>query len=165
MEEGTFSMDDIHQLARQLTSRPMDKPPERPQPPPQNSQLLEDVEQYILRLRQLFTHNPEPTPNNKRRMIVLVMYDITDDRVRNKLAAYLESKGLMRIQYSVFLGEIPRKTLPDLKNGLAAIQDTFEPNDSIIITPLPQHTLDKMHIIGKQIDLRYALMRIHTVVI
>lgn len=39
-------------------------------------------------------------------MLTLVVYDITDDRARAKLAVLLMSMGLERVQYSAFKGEL-----------------------------------------------------------
>ncbi|MDK2782091.1 MAG: CRISPR-associated protein Cas2 [Archaeoglobi archaeon] len=39
-------------------------------------------------------------------MITLVIYDISEDEVRNKIAKLCKSFGLHRIQKSAFLGEI-----------------------------------------------------------
>ncbi len=39
-------------------------------------------------------------------MITLFVYDITSDRIRNKVAQFCLDYGLTRIQYSAFLGEL-----------------------------------------------------------
>ncbi|MEM3589723.1 MAG: CRISPR-associated endonuclease Cas2 [Candidatus Bathyarchaeia archaeon] len=48
------------------------------------------------------------------------MYDITDDNLRNRVAEALKDYGLSRIQYSAFIGDMPRHRLNsltvDLKN-------------------------------------------------
>lgn len=41
-------------------------------------------------------------------MYVLVVYDITENDVRNRVADILRSFGLERIQKSVFLGRLPQ---------------------------------------------------------
>lgn len=41
-------------------------------------------------------------------MIVLVIYDIPSDRLRNRVADICLDYGLDRIQYSAFLGELRR---------------------------------------------------------
>lgn len=47
-------------------------------------------------------------------MICLVVYDITDDRVRNRVAEVCQDYGLDRIQYSAFLGELSRNHQEEL---------------------------------------------------
>jgi CRISPR-associated protein Cas2 len=41
-------------------------------------------------------------------MLVLLIYDIPDDRVRNRVADLCLDYGLDRIQYSAFLGQLRR---------------------------------------------------------
>jgi CRISPR-associated protein Cas2 len=41
-------------------------------------------------------------------MRCLVVYDISDDRARAKVADYCQDYGLSRIQYSAFVGDISR---------------------------------------------------------
>lgn len=40
-------------------------------------------------------------------MITLFIYDITEDKIRNKIAQICQDYGLQRIQYSAFLGRLP----------------------------------------------------------
>lgn len=44
----------------------------------------------------------------------LVVYDITDDRVRDKVADICKDYGLDRIQYSAFLGDLSRNHQEEL---------------------------------------------------
>lgn len=44
----------------------------------------------------------------------IVVYDIEDDQIRNKISDYCLDKGLERIQYSCFLGEMTRALAKDL---------------------------------------------------
>jgi len=39
-------------------------------------------------------------------MLTLVIYDISEDRYRNRLVKFLQEYGLKRVQYSGFLGNI-----------------------------------------------------------
>jgi len=41
-------------------------------------------------------------------MKCLVVYDIPDDKVRTKIADFCKDYGLLRIQYSAFLGDLNR---------------------------------------------------------
>ncbi len=47
-------------------------------------------------------------------MHLLVLYDITDDRVRTKVACVCEDYGLDRIQYSAFYGRLSRNLQEEL---------------------------------------------------
>ncbi len=47
-------------------------------------------------------------------MRYLIIYDITDDNIRNAIAKRLLDYGMKRIQYSSFLGDLPRFKLNSL---------------------------------------------------
>jgi CRISPR-associated protein Cas2 len=51
-------------------------------------------------------------------LIVLVAYDIEDDETRVRLSDYLKSKGLTRIQRSVFVGRLLPSTAKDVERAL-----------------------------------------------
>jgi CRISPR-associated protein Cas2 len=51
-------------------------------------------------------------------MHLLIMYDITDDRIRTKVAKELEDYGLDRIQYSAFYGQLNRNLQEELMMAL-----------------------------------------------
>ncbi len=47
-------------------------------------------------------------------MRYLVIYDITDDNLRNRVSELLKDYGLQRIQYSAFIGQLRRDKLKSL---------------------------------------------------
>lgn len=47
-------------------------------------------------------------------MRVLLLYDISDDQLRNKVVIACEDYGLDRIQYSAFLGKLSRNHQEEL---------------------------------------------------
>jgi len=53
--------------------------------------------------------------------MTLVIYDISDDRVRSKVSAVCKRFGLSRIQKSAFLGEIPSSRRRELVEVLRRI--------------------------------------------
>lgn len=55
-------------------------------------------------------------------MILIVVYDIEKTKVRNKIADFLEKKGI-RIQKSVFLVEISRHYKKDFLKTLKKLSD------------------------------------------
>ncbi|MEX0569304.1 CRISPR-associated endonuclease Cas2 [bacterium] len=70
----------------------------------------------------------------------LVIYDITDDSLRNKVSDTLEDYGLERIQYSAFIGRLKRHRLgslvEDLKTILNSKKATIDEKRNIQIFPL-----------------------------
>lgn len=47
-------------------------------------------------------------------MLVFLLYDITDDRIRHKVAVACEDYGLDRLQFSAFYGELSRNLQEEL---------------------------------------------------
>ncbi|MCC6028157.1 MAG: CRISPR-associated endonuclease Cas2 [Archaeoglobus sp.] len=69
-------------------------------------------------------------------MLHLVVYDITDDSNRTRLAKLLEKFGLERVQYSAFRGELnPNDREVLARQVLRFIKDE---HDCIFIIPLCQ---------------------------
>ena len=67
-------------------------------------------------------------------MKVLVVYDIANDSLRNKIAEILKDFGLMRIQKSAFIGYLSSQERKDLEKGLS--RKSLEGNDRIDIFPI-----------------------------
>ncbi len=80
-------------------------------------------------------------------MRVLVIYDISDNEVRAKLAEDLKRLGLSRIQRSAFMGTINPSALKDLKRvcSLRAKSDS----DVVHIVQLCDYDWRKVAVIGK----------------
>lgn len=72
-------------------------------------------------------------------MRYLIIYDISDDSIRDAIAKRLLDYGLTRIQYSSFIGYLPRfrlhSLLVDLHN-LLKVNNEDDGRKSIIIYPL-----------------------------
>ena len=81
----------------------------------------------------------------------LISYDITDDRLRLKASKLLIRYGLLRVQYSVFMGDIKDVALAKLRNGLDKLVQTpqWTPEDTLMILPLHQYTEDNLTFLGK----------------
>jgi CRISPR-associated protein Cas2 len=66
--------------------------------------------------------------------LYLICYDISDDRIRKKVADKLIYYGLERLQYSVFAGMMGGTLFEEAKKWL---QETVPEKDSILLLPLP----------------------------
>lgn len=86
-------------------------------------------------------------------MLYFVMYDIENDRIRRLIAKYLEKKGLIRIQKSIFIADTEPKLFEEIRQTLKEIQEMYENNDSIILVPISADEVRSMKIIGKNIDI------------
>lgn len=75
-------------------------------------------------------------------MKVLVVYDITNDSLRNKIADVLKDFGLVRIQKSAFIGYLASEERKDLEKVLSRMN--LEGNDRTDIFPICDRDL-KFH--------------------
>jgi CRISPR-associated protein Cas2 len=77
---------------------------------------------------------------------ILVIYDISDDRLRLKVAEVLKNYGLKRIQKSAFIGYLTRSRLSSLVVDVRAIVV----DDNLKIFPLCDIDYRGMISIGKE---------------
>ena len=88
----------------------------------------------------------------KMEVTYLIIYDITNDQIRNRLAEKLECYGLERIQYSAFIGDLrPRRLrslVIDLKKILGKSRKKEEERRLVHIFPVPFSSLGSVIIIG-----------------
>ena len=78
-------------------------------------------------------------------MLVLVVYDISDDKRRNKLATFLEGYG-RRVQYSVFECFM---SLSEMKRLYSALERRVKPEeDNVRLYWITQDSLAKALSIG-----------------
>ena len=87
------------------------------------------------------------------RMLYLVMYDTSDNRVRTSIANYLIEKGCMRIQKSVYLANSKRGEFAEITKTLGEVQGAYDNEDSILLIPVQSSTVGSMKIIGKNLSL------------
>lgn len=94
------------------------------------------------------------TPNkNTYSMTFFVMYDIENNKVRYQISKYLERKGCIRVQRSIFLADLNSDVYNEIKADLAEVQSLYDNHDSILIVPISSDYLQAMKIIGQSIDI------------
>lgn len=84
-------------------------------------------------------------------MKVLLIYDITEDKLRGKTANMCKDYGLFRVQYSAFFGEISRNLHGELIRRLKFLLNESK-RSSVIIFPLSQDSLENVI----KIDFNYS---------
>jgi CRISPR-associated protein Cas2 len=89
---------------------------------------------------------------NSNDMMFLVMYDISDNKVRLNVAKYLKKKGCVRMQKSVFLCSESRQTFKEMGEVLREINALYGNHDSIVLLPITQDTVSAMKLIGQNAD-------------
>ncbi len=81
-------------------------------------------------------------------VITLVIYDITDNKLRLEVAKYLKKLGLTRIQKSAFAGQLPRAKRTELEAGLRRILKNQD-NYNVQIYTLTKQTYENRVVIAK----------------
>jgi CRISPR-associated protein, Cas2 family len=79
-------------------------------------------------------------------MYIVVVYDVTEDDVRNKVAETLKAFGLSRVQKSAFIGRLPPALVKELAERLR--KATRGANADVIILKVEKKVIDTMIRIG-----------------
>ncbi|MEZ4826339.1 MAG: CRISPR-associated endonuclease Cas2 [Bacteroidia bacterium] len=99
---------------------------------------------------------------SKTTMLCFIMYDITHNGVRKKVADYLEERGCVRVQKSIFLGELERRVYREIQEALYVLQESYDNDDSILFVPVSEDELKGMRMIGREVDMTLILNRGNT---
>ena len=83
-------------------------------------------------------------------MLVWVMYDIADDKIRRKAIKICKNVGLYRVQKSIFLGDIEENDFDEVKLRLEDKVDLK--NDSVYVFTMSKKELNKAGLIGQAFD-------------
>ena len=95
-------------------------------------------------------------------MYCFIMYDIENDKIRRLMAKYLEQKGCIRVQKSVFFGRFHRKLQREVTDVLRKMQACYENEDSILVLPVGEDMLNSLTCIGKVFELQMMTAPKHT---
>jgi len=83
-------------------------------------------------------------------VLVLVVYDISDDQVRRRLSDYLKFKGFTRIQRSAFVGNPPPSIYKDVRRVLKLFIKSE--SDVIHLFPITEYSLRYMEVYGNPLS-------------
>lgn len=87
-------------------------------------------------------------------MLVWAIYDISNDKVRNKIVKLCKNVGLYRVQKSVFLGDINSNDLDEL--SLESESLINKKSDSVYIFPMCKQDFDKVVLLGQAFDKKFV---------
>jgi CRISPR-associated protein Cas2 len=82
--------------------------------------------------------------------LVWVLYDISINEPRARVAKLCKEAGLYRVQKSVFLGSIARNRLDELRMQIEELID--EDTDSVYIFPMCGSDFKKVLLLGQAFD-------------
>ena len=82
-------------------------------------------------------------------MLIWVIYDISENRIRSRVAAICKNYGLFRVQKSAFLGDLNRNESDSLALECEGI---IEESDSVYVFPMCEDCFDKIKLIGVGFD-------------
>ncbi|HOK80523.1 MAG TPA: CRISPR-associated endonuclease Cas2 [bacterium] len=82
--------------------------------------------------------------------LVWVIYDIKDDKKRNRVAKECKNIGLYRVQKSAFLGSLNKNQIDELKLICQDIMDVAK--DSIYIFQMCEEDFKKVILLGQAFD-------------
>jgi len=80
---------------------------------------------------------------------VVVIYDISSNESRQRLAEYLKGKGFTRIQRSAFIGRPPSSILVDVER---VIPRYISGSDVVHLIPLLEYSVKGMKVYGKPLS-------------
>jgi CRISPR-associated protein Cas2 len=96
-------------------------------------------------------------------MLTWVVYDITADKTRAKVARRCLDFGLYRVQKSVFLGDVPPNRVEEI---LLFSRDLLDlQTDSVYIFPMCREDFDRVRIVGQGFDRQVVADEVLTKVI
>lgn len=96
---------------------------------------------------------------NSNDVIFLVMYDISDNYTRRTVVDYLLREGCLRIQCSIFMGNLPFCKMQNIARTLEEIHEGSSSDDSYIIMPLRKESIGAMVICGDRRNIDMILRR------
>jgi CRISPR-associated protein Cas2 len=83
-------------------------------------------------------------------LLVWVIYDITDNRTRQRVSDCCKNYGLYRVQKSVFLGDLNTNDRESLGLECEELIDTEK--DSVYVFPMDEQSFKKVQLIGQAFD-------------
>ncbi len=83
-------------------------------------------------------------------VLVWVIYDIVDDKMRNRVAKTLKKAGLIRVQKSVFLGKLESNRFDEL--GEQCLDLINGAKDSVYLFPFCQEDFRRIQVLGQGFD-------------
>lgn len=78
------------------------------------------------------------------------MYDIVQNKIRNKIVKYCEKSGIYRVQYSVWLGEMNKTQRKELRTQIEDLINHDQ--DRVYIFPMCREDFNNCILLGQAFD-------------
>lgn len=120
-------------------------------PDPRTAKTLEGLEreERLKCLLDFLTKNRDMKPGN---VLTFIMYDIENNRIRRYISKYLEKQGYVRVQKSVFFGNVSRSLHKQVCDTLKEVNEKYENGDSIMFLPISLDMFSSLKVVGKNLD-------------
>jgi len=96
-------------------------------------------------------------------MLVWAIYDISKNKLRNYVVKACKKAGLYRVQKSVFVGNVDKNTLDELKIKSERIID--KETDSVYIFQMCEEDYKKVILLGQAFDKKFVADQVLTVIL
>jgi len=83
-------------------------------------------------------------------VLVWILYDISDDALRSKVAKICKQYGLLRVQKSAFLGRLEKNRFDELAERCRDLIN--EDSDSVYLFPFCQEDFRQVKVLGQGFD-------------
>lgn len=113
---------------------------------------FEDENDVPQSIQKLINFLCSPSTKKPEEMYCFIMYDIEDNKVRRLVAKYLEKKGCIRVQKSIFFAKLHRNMYREVSQTLKEIQEAYTNADSVLVLPVGEDMLGNLLVIGKAIE-------------
>ena len=103
----------------------------------------------LKKLIELLHKTRDMKPGN---VLTFIMYDIENNRIRRYISKYLEKQGYIRVQKSVFFGNVPRALHKQVCETLKEVNEKYENGDSLMFLPISIDMFHNLKVVGKNLD-------------
>ena len=101
-------------------------------------------------------------PIKATEMAYVILYDISNDKVRPQIAKYLEKQGCTRNQKSVFIAKTENPHFQEIYETLKEVNSYYQNEDSIILVPVNASDVRSMKLIGKNLQIETVVDKPNT---
>lgn len=84
------------------------------------------------------------------KILAWIMYDIAENKVRNRVAKKCKKYGLTRVQKSIFLGKLDINRFDELSE--ICQEEINEETDSVYLFPFCQEDFRRINVLGQGFD-------------